>query len=173
MAPLLEQLAELTKRDDGCGSGAYRDWNGRCVTYSGWYWWGRWVFAGIAIVFVLLVFAGLFRNSRRRRRQGQQPLYGTGWMAPAPPPYYPPPPQYSAEAQGQGAPPPGGYKYGPGDGYYGGNQEDIQLQQPQNTYHRGAEADYAPPPGPPPHDNRHGNDTDFAPPPGPPPNGTK
>ena len=73
-------------------------------------------------------------------------MYGTGWMAPAPPPYYPPPPQYSAQDQA----PPGGYKYGSGDGYYGGNQEGIQLQPPQSTYHRAAEGDYAPPPGPPP-----------------------
>lgn len=80
-------------------------------------------------------------------------------MAPAPPPYYPPPPQYSAQDQG-GNPPPGGYKYGPNDGYYGsnqpgdgyyaGNQEGIQLQPPQNAYHRAADNDYAPPPGPPP-----------------------
>lgn len=92
-------------------------------------------------------------------------MYGTGWMAPAPPPYYPPPPQYSTQDPGAGNPPPGGYKYGQGDGYYsgnpgesqnygnqnyGGNQEGIQLQQPQHTYHRGTDADYAPPPGPPP-----------------------
>lgn len=93
-------------------------------------------------------------------------MYGTGWMAPAPPPYYPPPPQYSNQDPGAGNPPPGGYKYGQGDGYYsgnypenqsygqgqnyGGNQEGIQLQPPQSTYHRGTDADYAPPPGPPP-----------------------
>jgi hypothetical protein len=72
-------------------------------------------------------------------------------MAPAPPPYYPPPPQYSAQDQGQGYPAPqGGYKYGSGDGYYGGNQEGIQLQQPASAYHRGPEQEYAPPPGPPP-----------------------
>ena len=87
-------------------------------------------------------------------------MYGTGWMAPAPPPYYPPPPQYTP--QGAPYPPPGGYKVGENDGYYGGNQyggnqyggpqqEGIQLQQPQNTYHRSADAgDFAPPPGPPP-----------------------
>lgn len=87
-------------------------------------------------------------------------------MAPAPPPYYPPPPQYSAQDQGY-PPPQGGFKYGQGDGYYGGqqqpgpyggqqqqpgtyagNQEGIQLQPPQSTYHRDSE--YAPPPGPPP-----------------------
>lgn len=150
MAPLVEQVAALAKRLDGCGSNGYRGEDGRCYYYSGyynsaWYWWGRWVFAGLAILFVILVFAVLFRNSRRRRKQGLQPLYGTGWMAPAPPPYYPPPPQYSAQDQGQG-----GYKYGSGDGYYGGNQEGIQLQQPATAYHRGPEQEYAPPPGPPP-----------------------
>jgi hypothetical protein len=141
-----------------CGSDGWRDSFGNCrYNRSSWYWWGRWVFAGVAILIVLLCLAGLFRNSRRRRRQGQQPMYGTGWMAPAPPPYYPPPPQYSAQDQA----PPGGYKYGAGDGYYGGNQggnqagyggnqEGIQLQPPQSTYHRATENDYAPPPGPPP-----------------------
>lgn len=161
MAPLIEKMAELAKRADGCGSGNYRDSDGFCYSYSGWYWWGRWVFAGLAILFVLLVFAAAFRNSRRRRKQGVQPMYGTGWMAPAPPPYYPPPPQYTPQG-GPYGPPPGGYKVGENDGYYGGNyggnygggpqQEGIQLQQPQNTYHRSADAggDYAPPPGPPP-----------------------
>ncbi|KAH6650646.1 chitin synthesis regulation, resistance to congo red-domain-containing protein [Chaetomium tenue] len=149
MAPFIAQMAELAKRRDGCGSGGYRDYDGDCRYYSSWYWWGRWVFAGLAVLFILLVFACLFRNSRRRRRQGAQPMYGTGWMAPAPPPYYPPPPQYSAQDQA----PPGGYKYGSGDGYYAGNQEGIQLQQPQSAYHRGTEPEYAPPPGPPPTTN--------------------
>jgi len=155
MAPLLEQVVALAKRDSICGSGRYLDYDNRC-RYSTWYSWGRWLFAGLAILIILLVFAGLLRNSRRRRRLGQQPMYGTGWMAPAPPPYYPPPPQYSAQDQA----PPGGYKYGqgdgyyagnqPGNGYYGGNQEGIQLQPPQSTYHRATDNDYAPPPGPPP-----------------------
>jgi hypothetical protein len=74
-------------------------------------------------------------------------MYGTGWMAP-PPQYYPPPPQYAAQDPHNGNPPPGGYKYGQGDGY--GNNEGIQLQQPTSAYHRGPDADYAPPPGPPP-----------------------
>ncbi|KAK4151668.1 chitin synthesis regulation, resistance to congo red-domain-containing protein [Chaetomidium leptoderma] len=162
MAPLIEQMAE--KRSDGCGLNSYRGNDGRCYSDgSSWYWWGRWVFAGIAVLFIVLVFAGLFRNSRRRRQRGNQPMYGTGWMAPAPPPYYPPPPQYSAQdQQGQGYAPPGGYKYGQNDGYYGGNQEGIQLQQPAGTYHRGTDADYAPPSGP-----------EYAPPPGPPPNAAK
>jgi hypothetical protein len=93
-------------------------------------------------------------------------MYGTGWMAPPPPPYYPPPPQYSNQDPAAGSPPPGGYKYGQADGYYSGNypenqnygeshnyagnQEGIQLQPPQSTYHRDTDPVYAPPPGPPP-----------------------
>lgn len=152
MAP--QHMAELARRRDGCGSGWYQGSDGYCYPGSSWYWWGRWVFAGLAILFVIIVFATLFRNSRRRRKLGQQPLYGTGWMAPAPPPYYPPPPQYTPQDQNAGSPPPGGYKYGQSDGYYAGNfngnQEGIQLQQPANAYHRSTENDYAPPPGPPP-----------------------
>jgi hypothetical protein len=147
MAPLTEQVAALMKRDDGCGAGRYRGRDGLCYTYSGWYWWGRWVFAALAIIFVLLLLFAMFRNSRRRRKLGMQPMYGTGWMAP-PPQYYPPPPQYAAQDPHNGNPPPGGYKYGQGDGY--GNNEGIQLQQPTSAYHRGPDADYAPPPGPPP-----------------------
>lgn len=151
MAPLNEQAIGLIKRDDGCGDGWYRGYDGFCYRYySSWYWWGRWVIVGLAILFMLIVVSWLVRNSRRRRRQGLQPMYGTGWMAPAPA-YYPPPPLYSREDPGAGQPPPpGGYKYGHGEGYYGGNQEGIQLQPPANTYHRGPEPDYAPPPGPPP-----------------------
>ncbi|KAL2172051.1 hypothetical protein VTG60DRAFT_421 [Thermothelomyces hinnuleus] len=159
MAPFPEKVAELAKRADGCGPGRYRDFDGDCHYYSTWYHWGRWVFAGLAILLIIIIFAALVRNSRRRRRLGRQPLYGTGWMAPAPPPYYPPPPQYSPHDQGV-PPPPGGYKYGegagyyggnqPNNGYYGGNQEGIQLQPPQNAYHRATDNDYAPPPGPPP-----------------------
>ena len=77
-------------------------------------------------------------------------MYGTGWMAPAPA-YYPPPPQYAAQDPAASYPPPqGGHKYGENDGYYGNQQEGIQLQQPAQTYHREAEPEYAPPPGPPP-----------------------
>ncbi|CAP60516.1 uncharacterized protein PODANS_1_8110 [Podospora anserina S mat+] len=166
MAPLVSD--QLEKRQS-CPSGYYYD-RGYCYRNSAWSWWGRWVFAGLAVLFVLLVFALLFRNSRRRRKQGARPLYGTGWMAPAPQ-YYPPPPQYTP--QDQNPAPPGGYKYNGNDGYYGnpqagssqygspgpygnqatspyGQQEGIQLQQPEHAYHRGGDADYAPPPGPPP-----------------------
>lgn len=42
-----------------CGSGRYRDEFGVCRYYSTWYHWGRWVFAGVAILLILLVFASL------------------------------------------------------------------------------------------------------------------
>ncbi|KAL1844247.1 hypothetical protein VTJ49DRAFT_2304 [Mycothermus thermophilus] len=149
MAPLVEQLTAMVKRADGCGSYAYRGSDGYCHYGSSWYWWGRWVFAGLAVLFVLLVFLALFRNSRRRRKMGQQPMYGTGWMAPGPPPppYYPPPPQYDAQD-------PNAYKMG---SYYSGQQQgvsqDVPLQTPPNTYQPAGpshQTDYAPPPGPPP-----------------------
>lgn len=70
-------------------------------------------------------------------------------MAPAPA-YYPPPPQYTPQDPAAAYPPPGGYKYGQNGGYYAGNQEGIELQQPAHAYHRGPEGDYAPPQGPPP-----------------------
>ncbi|KAK4116330.1 hypothetical protein N656DRAFT_794650 [Canariomyces notabilis] len=146
MAPVIEGETGMMKRDV-CGYGWYLGRDGYCHAYSGWYWWGRWVFAGLAILFVILVFLLLFRNSRRRRRQGQQPLYGTGWMAPAPP-YYPPPPQYTPQDNN---PLPPGYKPNQNDGYYGQQQEGIQLQPPASAYHRATDnTDYAPPPGPPP-----------------------
>ena len=99
---------------------------------------------------------------------GQQPMYGTGWMAPGPAPAYyaagPPPPQYTPQGDpnAYNQPPGPGHKYNQHDGYFGnsnnqqqssyagGQQEGIELQHPQHTYHRGTDADYAPPPGPPP-----------------------
>lgn len=48
-----------TDNISSCGSGGYRDYDGDCRYYSSWYWWGRWVFAGLAVLFILLVFAGL------------------------------------------------------------------------------------------------------------------
>ncbi|KAK0618201.1 chitin synthesis regulation, resistance to congo red-domain-containing protein [Bombardia bombarda] len=155
MAPL-EQLAtmvgEIAKRDLYCPSGSYYSGSG-CYRYSSWYWWGRWVFAAVLVIIVIALFA-LVANSRRRRAQGVAPVYGTGWMAPAPP-YYPQnPPQYSAQQPVY--PQQTGQKFNTNDGYYAAqtpeNQEGIQLQQPATTYHRGGGADdvYAPPEGPPP-----------------------
>ncbi|KAL2023219.1 hypothetical protein VTK56DRAFT_3342 [Thermocarpiscus australiensis] len=148
MPPLIDQAVGLVKRADGCGVGRYRGPDGFCYSYSSWNWWGRWVLTGLAILFFLIVLALLFRNSRRRRRNGLRPMYGTGWMAP--PQYYqPPPPQYTPHDQGNVYnPPPDGHKFNQNDGYYG-NQEGIELQQPPNTYQRNTNEDYVSPPGPP------------------------
>jgi hypothetical protein len=145
---------EMVKRDFPCGYGEYL-YNGRCYEYSGWYWWGRWVFAGVVIVFfiLLLVVLGCI-SARRRRRRGLQPMYGTGWMsngkyggAPAPGQnnemygypqngYQPGPPAYQQPPQTTGT------TFNTGDGYYGA------PQYPQQTFQR--DQVYEPPVGPPP-----------------------
>jgi hypothetical protein len=97
-------------------------------------------------------------NSRRRRRHGLAPYYGTGWAAgkyntgvpnngyggnaytnPAPP--------YSPPVQNQYT----GNNFNSNEGYYG-QQSGIELQQPQGVYNpvRGGENVYNAPPGPPP-----------------------
>ncbi|EAA35593.1 hypothetical protein GE21DRAFT_2603 [Neurospora crassa] len=155
MAPLAEmanQVHEIAKRDR-----CFLDEYGQRYCYTHWYYYGRWILLAVAILCVFLsVYLMARRNSRRRRIQGTQPMYGTGWMAPAPPPYAPP--QYSAQPP-PGSQAPGGY-YAPPNGQkadqngeyvYGGNQQEgIQLQQPASAYHRGADDQYAPPEGPPP-----------------------
>lgn len=116
-------------------------------------------------------------NNRRRRRQGLNPRYGTGWMMHGRPQYYnngapppgqpqpqynnggggwfghhknnqPPPPQYSAD------PVPNQYTgqtFSPNDGYYGQQQNNVPLQQPTGSYYpRGGETVYEPPNHPPP-----------------------
>ncbi|KAL7950760.1 chitin synthesis regulation, resistance to congo red domain-containing protein [Trichoderma barbatum] len=76
MAPTMDLFA----RDDGCGYGYFYD-GFRCRRKSGWYFWGRWVLAGIAVVFALILLASCLFVSRRNRRRGVQPMYGTGWMS--------------------------------------------------------------------------------------------
>lgn len=98
-------------------------------------------------------------NSRRRRRRGVAPMYGTAWMA-APPPY-----GQQQQYSGAHAPPmyspPGvvpqqtGNTFNSNDGYYGhhqsqGQNNDIELQQPASAYQRGGENVYQAPTGPPP-----------------------
>ncbi|TFB06220.1 hypothetical protein CCMA1212_001750 [Trichoderma ghanense] len=75
MAPVMDLFA----RDSICGYGYYYDGFG-CRRRSGWYFWGRWVLAGIAIVLALILLASCLCISRRNRRRGVQPLYGTGWL---------------------------------------------------------------------------------------------
>jgi len=147
----------------GCGSGYYYT-NGGCYPRSSWYFWGRWLFAGIVIAFILVVLVFISCvNSRRRRKRGLAPRYGTGWMAPAHKygnnggGYVPPPPQYSATPMqnyptNQQQPQYTGQTFNSNEGYYGGHNEGIAP--PQNTYYPqrgvGGENVYEPPAGPPP-----------------------
>ncbi|ELR10320.1 hypothetical protein VC83_07953 [Pseudogymnoascus destructans] len=128
--------------------------DGYYVYDSNWNRWGRWV-ALVAIVgfFLVLAFACSCVNSRRRRRQGLAPRYGTGWLAGKPnggqqhyqnndyqgqqsgynygggaapaPPYSPPQQQYGQQQYGQ-------QQYGQqqyGQQQYGGNAGYYGGQQ--------------------------------------------
>jgi len=114
--------------DDNCND----DWNS----------WGRWVFFGLFVVGFILVAVGFAcLNSRRRRRNGLAPRYGTGWAAngfgrnrwggggdgygQAAPPYNQnAPPVYAQQT---------GNTFNSNDGYYG-QQNGIPLQEPQHSY---------------------------------------
>ncbi|KAL9120347.1 MAG: hypothetical protein Q9187_003096 [Circinaria calcarea] len=111
-------------------------------------------------------------TARRRRRAGFRPYPLTGWAAGRTPPGHAPaqytggpahpynnnpgtdyshqnPPIYSAPPN----PPPNQNIYGNGNqGYFGGQQSGVELQQPNNAYQppRGDESVYGAPPGPPP-----------------------
>lgn len=53
MAPTMDIFA----RDDGCGYGYF--FNGSfCERKGGFFFWGRWVLAGIAVVLALIFLAG-------------------------------------------------------------------------------------------------------------------
>lgn len=159
MAPTV-QVARVLERAI-CPSG-YTFRSNACYRNSSWHFWGRWVFAGVAILFIIAVIVLLgCRNSRRRKNRGLAPRYGTGWMAPGPKypqqnnpgGYGPPPPQYTAgPPQDQYPPPPNPYgqQYNNNQGYYSGQQEG--LQPPQNAYYpqQGRDNVYEPPSGPPP-----------------------
>ncbi|KAI1397419.1 chitin synthesis regulation, resistance to congo red-domain-containing protein [Hypoxylon fuscum] len=155
MAPFFDQVAaQLAKRQRDCEYGSDR--YGHC--YSTWNWYGRWIFAAVVIAVVLIIFfLWACINSRRRRRQGLQPMYGTGWMAGNQGNAYynnpqgysnNPPPAYGAP-QGQSYPMQNQYTgttFNPNDGYYG--QHEGVVQPPKNAYNN--KNDYAPPEGPPP-----------------------
>lgn len=103
-------------------------------------------------------------NSRRRRRAGRAPMYGTGWLPYHNPPNYNPnvanPPKYGEP--GYHPPPPyipgqsTGTTFNSNEGYYGnhgGNGgQGIELQQPSSSYQpqRGGDPVYDAPAGPPP-----------------------
>lgn len=91
---------------------------------------------------------------------GNQPFRGTGWAVGQTPfghnaptynqqPYYGNAQPYYNNSNNP-APPPA-YTPPPNQGYYGG-QNDVELQQPQQSYggYRSGENVYAPPKGPPP-----------------------
>ncbi|KFY50584.1 hypothetical protein V495_00165 [Pseudogymnoascus sp. VKM F-4514 (FW-929)] len=159
---LLDFVLEKRQYGYGYGGGYYN-------RGSNWNRWGRWVALAVIVgFFLVLAFCCSCVNSRRRRKRGLAPRYGTGWLAgkqggnqqhyqnndyqgqqsgynyggaaPAPP-YSPPQQQY------------GGQQYGGGNAdYYGGQQSGIELQQPQNSYNpqMGREQTFEPPTGPPP-----------------------
>ncbi|KAG6040687.1 hypothetical protein E4U41_007418 [Claviceps citrina] len=135
--------------------------------------WGRWVvLAGIIVVFLAILMLCAC-TARRRRRRGNQPMYGTGWLAPggkhnnqhqmdnyqqgnynqAYPQQYDQ--GYAANQGGYNNAPPAygqqaqntGTTFNPNDGYYG-QQQQNGVQPPQSAYQR--DANYAPPAGPPP-----------------------
>ncbi|KAF0332548.1 hypothetical protein GQ607_000564 [Colletotrichum asianum] len=153
----------ITKRATYCN--AYG-----CYERSSWYYWGRWVLAAVVLGIAILILVALgCVSSRRRRKRGMSPFYGTGWMSNNQK-YYPQNntyaynQQYPQQGYGQGQPgqyqnPPPAYgqqqpqytgtTFNPNDGYYGNHNEGINLQQPQNAYHQ-PQGTYAPPAGPPP-----------------------
>ncbi|KAF4966998.1 hypothetical protein FZEAL_10586, partial [Fusarium zealandicum] len=116
-------------------------WNGSYCSRNNWSYWGRWVLAGICIFVFLTFLLCCLTMSRRRRRRGVKPMYGTGWMAGGPnnkwgqnnqnthqmnnygnpnqqqygygPP--PPPPAYGQQQQPQYT----GTTFNTNDGYYG------------------------------------------------------
>ncbi|KAI3329307.1 chitin synthesis regulation, resistance to congo red-domain-containing protein [Xylariaceae sp. AK1471] len=149
MAPVLDQVTGLLNKRYNCPSGYYySNYNG-CVYGGPWYWYGRWIFAAVVIaLFFLIFFLWACVNSRRRRRQGARPLYGTGWMAANngqnynnPQGYNQPPPAYGAPAQSY----PMDNRYQTTDGGHYGHQASG-VEPPKNVY----TGDYAPPAGPPP-----------------------
>ncbi|KAL5614572.1 hypothetical protein BROUX41_004675 [Berkeleyomyces rouxiae] len=120
---------------------------------SNWHNWGRWVALAVIVVFGIVCLAMLgCVNSRRRRRHGLQPRYGTGWMAPLPKYSQQPPPGHqqfqSTPQNGYYAPPAYGQSVNPNQApnQAWGQQGGIPLQPPQQAY----TGDYAPPTGPPP-----------------------
>ncbi|PVI07523.1 hypothetical protein DM02DRAFT_512920 [Periconia macrospinosa] len=145
----------------------YYRYGNRYCERSAWNSWVRWVVLAVVIFgFLALFFLCSCISARRRRKAGRQPFYGTGWVVRpgqyGAQPYYnnnqqqnwqQPPPQYTPQPQNNGY-----YGGGQNQGYFGtqpkyGQETGVELQQPQPTYNRGPEAEYAPPPGPPPAKN--------------------
>jgi len=165
MAPTLLSRAALAVRfnNNNCNNdNINNDGNNNGCFDDNWGNWGRWILLVIVIVFfvfVALSFSCI--NSRRRRRAGLHPRYGTGWAAGKTPMGHNAP-QYTnydngGAAPAYNAPPPvygqqTGNTFNSNDGYYG-QQTGIELQQPQQAHQQPPyqePAGYAPPTGPPP-----------------------
>jgi hypothetical protein len=155
----------LFKRDDEY---CYYQW-GNKYCRSAWWYWGRWVLAGIAVLVLVLVLLSCACLARRRRKRGIQPYYGTAWMAPSTGKYGGNGGGYNGTNNAAGGysmnnygqqqqegyvhnPPPAygqqqpqytGTTFNPADGYYGA----AGPQSPPNSYQR--EGVYPPPPAPP------------------------
>lgn len=167
MAPALD----FFKRDYVCDS--YNN----CWYRSRWHEWGRWVVLGLAIALFFLTLAYCMITSRRRRRQGVAPMYGTGWISNgqkwgAQPQQQNAYPMYDYNQQGYNPnyPPPNGeyqnvYPPAPPPPAYG------QHQQPQHTGTTFNTNDgyYATGAGVQPPHGTHQRDEVYAPPQGPPP----
>ncbi|KAI4138983.1 MAG: hypothetical protein L6R39_006519 [Caloplaca ligustica] len=165
----------ILPRQYGCPRGTYDGGDGLCYRRSsGWSNWGRWLVLALIIIgafFIFFAFACV--TARRRRRRGMTPYRGTGWAAGAPPPGHAPAQydgaqqsyyggggnQYNNQPAGQPAPvysPPPNQNYygntGANQGYFGGQQTGVELQQPNNAYQppRGGDQVFSPPTGPPP-----------------------
>jgi len=168
MAPALE----LEKRQSNYCNGVYYNYNYDCGN-SAWGSYGRWILLGCVIVGAFLLFLAFScLTARRRRRQGQPPLRGTGWAGNmygggGNQPYgggaggtqYGNN-QYGNNQYGQNnvqsppvySPPKTQYNGTENQGYFGGQQSGIELQAPGNSYQpeRGGNPVYAAPEGPPP-----------------------
>ncbi|KAI1433010.1 chitin synthesis regulation, resistance to congo red-domain-containing protein [Xylaria sp. CBS 124048] len=153
MAPVLDQVSSALQKRFGCPVGSHFD-GFRCVRDSTWHWYGRWILAAIVLgLFFVFIFLYACLKSRRRRRQGMRPMYGTGWMAPNNGQYHNNGPQASYNDAYRQPPP----AYGaPGQAYpmnnqfqntpSNYNQQASGVEPPKNVY----TGDYAPPAGPPP-----------------------
>lgn len=159
MAPIT--MAAIARRANpvSCNSyGAYFDPAADECFYSGWNAFGRWVLLAAIVIGAFLLFL-IFSciTARRRRRTGAQPYRFTRWAGGAPPGHgqamYSGGPQQGNQNYNNNPPTygqsQGGYQ-GANQGYYGGQQNGVELQQPVNSYPREGENVYAPPGGPPP-----------------------
>lgn len=146
-------MPALERRYQNCGY----DFNGNYVCGdSSWNNWVRWVVLALVIIgFILLFLLFACFTSRRRRRAGQNPYYGTGWAASRPPQGHAPAqynqPYYSNQPAPPYSPPSNNTYYEGNQGYFG-QQNGIELESPQAAHYppRGGDNVYSPPKGPPP-----------------------